>query len=77
MTEKELLKLKRAEILEIMLAQSREIDSLRKELAVTKAKLEDKRICIENAGNIAEASLRLTTFLLKLKKQQIYMWRMS
>ena len=33
MTEKELLKLKRAELLEIMLAQSREIDSLREELA--------------------------------------------
>ena len=65
MTEKELLKLKRAEILEIMLAQSREIDSLRKELAVTKAKLEDKRICIENAGNIAEASLRLTNIFVE------------
>ena len=68
MTEKELLKLKRAEILEIMLAQSREIDSLRKELAVTKAKLEDKRICIENAGNIAEASLRLTNIFVEAQK---------
>lgn len=60
MTEKELLKLKRAELLEIMLAQSREIDSLREELAETQRKLEDKRIKIKEAGSIAEASLRLT-----------------
>lgn len=60
MTEKELLKLKRSELLEIMLAQSREIDSLREELAETKRKLEDKRIKIKEAGSIAEASLQLT-----------------
>ena len=41
---KELLKLKRSELLEIMLAQSREIDSLREELAEANRKLEDKRI---------------------------------
>ena len=51
MTEKELLKLKRSEMLEIMLAQSREIDDLRKELEETKAALEDRKI---------EASLQLT-----------------
>lgn len=60
MTEKELLKLKRSEMLEIMLAQSREIDRLRGELEETKARLEDKEIRIEDAGSIAEASLRLT-----------------
>ena len=60
MTEKELLKLKRSELLEIMLAQSREIDSLREELTETKKKLEDKRIKIKEAASIAEASLQLT-----------------
>jgi len=60
MTEKELLKLKRSEMLEIMLAQSREIDNLRKELKETKAKLEDREIRMEKAGNIAEASMLLT-----------------
>lgn len=60
MTEKELLKLKRSEMLEIMLAQSREIDTLRKELKETRAKLEDREIRMEKAGNIAEASLLLT-----------------
>ena len=60
MTEKELLKLKRSEMLEIMLAQSREIDTLRKELEETRAKLEDREIRMEKAGNIAEASMLLT-----------------
>ncbi len=68
MTEKELLKLKRSELLEIMLAQSREIDSLREELAQTKKKLEDKRIKIEEAGSIAEASLQLTKIFEEAQK---------
>ena len=37
MTEKELLSLKKSELLEIMLAQSREIDSLRAQLEAQKA----------------------------------------
>ena len=39
MTEKELLSLKKSELLEIMLAQSREIDSLRAQLEEAKAGL--------------------------------------
>ena len=68
MTEKELLKLKRSELLEIMLAQSREIDSLREELAQTKKKLADKRIKIKEAGSIAEASLQLTRIFEEAQK---------
>ena len=60
MTQKELLKLKRSEMLEIMLAQSREIDELRKELEETKAALEDRKIKVRKAGSLAEASLQLT-----------------
>ena len=60
MTEKELMKLKRSELLEIMLAQSKEIDSLREQLAEANARLEDRNIAIEESGSIAEASLRLT-----------------
>ena len=60
MTEKELLKLKRSEMLEIMLAQSREIDRLREELEEAKAKVEDREIRLRESGSIAEASLRLT-----------------
>ena len=68
MTEKELLKLKRSELLEIMRAQSREIDKLREELEETKAKLEDREIRIEKAGSLAEASLRLTNIFEEAQK---------
>lgn len=64
---KELRKLKRSELLEIMLAQSEEIDRLRKELAQKDAllaqkdaQLADRTIAIQESGSIAEASLRLT-----------------
>ena len=68
MTEKELLKLKKSELLEIMLAQSREIDSLRAQLEEAKAELADKRINIEDSGSIAEASLKLTRIFEEAQK---------
>ena len=54
MTEKELLKLKRSEMLEIMLAQSREIDKLRQELDEANAKVEDRELRLKDCGSIAE-----------------------
>jgi hypothetical protein len=68
MTEKELLKLKRSEMLEIMLAQSQEIDNLRKERDELKEKLADRRIRIEKAGSLAEASLQLTNIFVEAQK---------
>lgn len=59
MTEKELHKLKRAELLEMMLAQSREIESLRARVEQLEAQLADKEIRIQESGSIAEAALRL------------------
>lgn len=43
-----------------MLDQSYEIDQLRKRIKELEEQLEDRRIKIENAGSIAEASLQLT-----------------
>lgn len=60
MTEKEFRRLKRRDMLEIMLAQSREIDRLREELEIANAKLADRNIRIQNSGSIAEAALALT-----------------
>ena len=68
MTEKELLKLKRSEMLEIMLAQSREIDNLRNECDELKKQLADRRIRIEKAGSLAEASLQLTNIFVEAQK---------
>ena len=68
MTEKELLKLKRSEMLEIMLAQSREIDSLREQLEEANAKVEDRELRLRDCGSIAEASLRLTNIFTEAQK---------
>ena len=51
-----------------MLAQSKEIDSLREQLAKAKAKLKDKKIAIDESGSIAEASLRLTKIFEEAQK---------
>ena len=59
MTEKELRKLKRIEILELLLEQSRENERLREQLAEMNKKLEDKEIAIKESGSIAEAALKL------------------
>ena len=68
MTEKELLKLKKSELLEIMLAQSKEIDSLRAQLDEANAKLKSKKIAIKESGSIAEASLKLTQIFEEAQK---------
>ena len=59
MTDKELKKLNRAELLEMLIAQSKEVVSLKEQLQSAKKMLEDRRIMMENAGSIAEASLQL------------------
>ncbi len=60
MTDKELRKLRRNELLEIMLAQSREIDALRLRVAELEAEVEDRKIQISEAGSIAQAAMKLT-----------------
>jgi len=55
-----LRKLNRRELLEIMLAQSREIDALREEIKQLSEELEDKTLKTKNAGSIAEDSLQVT-----------------
>ena len=59
MTNKELKRLSRAELLELLLEQVEENEALRAEIADLKGQLEDRAIKIENAGSIAEAALRL------------------
>ena len=52
-------KLKRIEILELLLEQSRENERLKEQLAEMNKKLEDKEIAIKESGSIAEAALKL------------------
>lgn len=60
MTDKELRRLSRAELLQMLLDKTREADQLRKELEQTKAQLESREIRIQDAGSLAEASLKLS-----------------
>lgn len=59
MTEKELRRLSRMDLLEMLLEQSKEVEQLRAELETVKKQLEDRRIMEQEAGSIAEASLKL------------------
>lgn len=59
MTEKELKKLNRADLLEILVQQSREIDRLNACLEEAQAQLDSRKIELEEAGSIAEAAIRI------------------
>ena len=68
MTEKELQKLNRAELLELFLEQCRRNETLEKELAEVKAQPAEKNLKIEKAGSLAEASLALTNVFEEAQK---------
>lgn len=59
MTDKELKKLGRAELLEILLNQSKEVESLRQQLEEAQVRLKNRQIELDEAGNIAEAALKI------------------
>ena len=59
MTEKELRRLSRTDLLEMLLEQSKEVQRLQQELEETKQKLEDRRLMEKEARSIAEAALRI------------------
>lgn len=59
MTNKELSRLKRVDLLELLIAQGRENDRLTAELAEARAQLEERNIVLQNAGSIAAAALQL------------------
>lgn len=59
MTQKELKRLSRGDLLEMMLSLSKENDHLRKELHNARQQLEDRRLTVEESGSLAEAVLRL------------------
>ena len=59
MTEKELRRLSRADLLEMLIAQSEELRDVKERLKSAEAILDSRVIEINTAGSIAEASLRL------------------
>lgn len=74
MDERKLRRLKKVELLGIMLAQSRRIDELEKKVEEMEQQLLEKRIKVENAGNLAEAALQLTSIFEEAQKvAEIYL----
>ena len=59
MNDKELRKLSRAELLELLIDHRARYDQQQKELEKTKEWLKDKEINLQKFGNIAEASLQV------------------
>ena len=59
MKKKDLKKLSRLDLLELLYEQSKQIDNLKAELEETKNQLNQKEIMINNAGSIADAVLQL------------------
>ena len=59
MTEKELRCLSRAELLEMLLAQTEENRQLKRELKEARDALSNRQIAIEESGTMAEAALKL------------------
>lgn len=59
MTDKELKKMSRAELLELLIDQMEENERLKRDLNKALQQLNNKRIILERTGSIAEASLEL------------------
>ena len=59
MTEKELKRLSRADLLEMLITQSKKIRQLEDKMEQAENKLHSRQIAIDEAGSIAEASLAL------------------
>ena len=59
MTDKELRKLSRAELLEMLIQQIERNEELEAELKKAKTELRNRAITIENAGSLAEAALQI------------------
>lgn len=59
MTDKDLRKLSRKQLLELLLKQTQRADELEKRLMETEKRLADKKLILAETGSIAEASLKL------------------
>lgn len=63
MTERELKRLSRGELVELLLEETRRSEALAQQLQKTEAALADRRIQIEKSGTLAEAALNVSGVL--------------
>lgn len=59
MTDRELRKLSRADLLELLLKETQENEKLRAQLEEANKKLADREILIQNSGSLAEAAMKM------------------
>ena len=59
MTDKELKKLRRVELLELLVDQAAEMDALEKQLEETEAALESREFRLKETGSIAQAAMEV------------------
>lgn len=59
MTDRELRRLRRDDLLQILIDQQRQNDEMAEALKRAQAELQDKRIAIEKSGSVAEAAIKL------------------
>lgn len=57
--EKDVKRLRRADLLELLVEMSKENDALKEELAAARAELDERALKMEHVGTMAEASLAL------------------
>lgn len=60
MTDKQLKRLNRRQLLELLLIQTEQNDQLRQQLEALQAKLDEKNTAIAQAGSMAEAHMKLS-----------------
>lgn len=63
MTSKELRRLSRADLLELLLAQTRETEALKKKLQEAEEELENRRFRMASAGSLAEAMVEINNVM--------------
>lgn len=59
MDEKQLRRLRRMDLMELLLSQAQEIESLQERVIELEEKLKNREILMAEAGSIAEAALKL------------------
>lgn len=70
-SDPDLTKLKKHDMLEIMLAQSKEIDRLRERVSELEAQLESREFEFSKIGSIAEASLAVTNIFKEAERAAV------
>ena len=76
MTDKELRRLSRSELLEMLIAQTEENSQLKIRLEQAEAQLRDRRIEIDKAGSLAEAALSLNG-VFQERPRRSSIWKIS